>query len=260
MKKIIQEFFGKFGYVIHKKSRRWEPAANLNFLGEQVFSTDFELKIIEKHLKFTLTSPARMAATMRSLKYVSNNKIAGAFVECGVWKGGQILAGAEQLELLNDFREVYLYDTFSGMTSPTEVDVDLRNDSAIDQLKFLEPTANNLWAAVTAEEVEENLRTIEYPRKYFRFIVGDVMETLMKKDNLPSSIAVLRLDTDWFDSTYQELKVLYPLLSPGGVLLIDDYGHWKGSKLAAEKFFQEIGIDPFWSAVDYSCVMHVKIN
>jgi len=245
---------------MHKKTKKWEPDANLNFLGEQVFSTPQELEVIKSNLALTLTSPARMAATMRSLKYVVKNEIPGAFVECGVWKGGQVIAGAEQLKILKEEREIFLFDTFAGMTEPSEVDIDLRKNSASSQLEGTSPQADNLWAAVSLNEVEENLKKVNYPRGLVRFIVGDVRKTLTIKSNLPNSIAVLRLDTDWFDSTQAELEYLYPLLSIGGVLLIDDYGHWNGAKLAAEKYFEDRGLDPFWTAVDYSCVMHIKVK
>ena len=206
----------------------------------------------------TLTSRSRMAATMRSLKYISKNEVSGAFVECGIWKGGQIIVGMEQLKLLDDLREVYLYDTFAGMTEAGELDIDLNNVVAVEELKNTEPAEDNLWVAVSLEDVVSNLEKVKYPKEKVHYIVGDVRETLLVDRNLPEQISLLRLDTDWFDSTYLELKILYPLLSEGGVLLIDDYGHWNGSKLAADKYFSELGIDPFWIAIDYSCVLHIK--
>jgi hypothetical protein len=52
----------------------------------------------------------------------------------------------------------------------------------------------------------------------------------------PPALALLRLDTDWYESTRHELEHLYPRLSAGGVLIIDDYGHWKGSRRATDEF------------------------
>ena len=258
---LVQKLFNWFGYVIHDMHRTCNTETELKYKGEQIqnFSSLEELQIIDDNLKFTLTRPARMASTMRALKYVSINKIQGAFVECGVWKGGQIIVGAEQLRLLKDFREIFLYDTFNGMTEANEIDRSFLDESAISMMEISEPMSDNIWAKVSIEEVEKNLSNIDYPKKLMKFIIGDVRETLLTQKNLPERISVLRLDTDWFDSTYIELLKLYPLLSHGGVLLIDDYGHWEGSRLAAEKFFQEIGIDPFWIAIDYTCVMHIKV-
>jgi O-methyltransferase len=260
LKILGQKLFNWFGYVIHKMNRTCKTETELKYKGEQMinFSSTEELRIIDDNLKFTLTRPARMAATMRALKYVSINKIQGAFVECGVWKGGQIIVGIEQLKLLNEFREVLLYDTFSGMTEASEIDRSFLNQSAISLMETSEPTSDNIWTKVSITEVQKNLSNLDYPKKLIKFVVGDVRETLLTPKNLPERISVLRLDTDWFDSTYIELLKLYPLLSSGGVLLIDDYGHWEGSRRAADKFFQEIGIDPFWTAIDYTCVMHIK--
>jgi len=258
---LVQKLFNRSGYVIHKTDQTCKTETELKYKGEQmqIFSTSEELQIISDNLKFTLTRPARMAATMRALKYVSINRIDGAFVECGVWKGGQIIVGVEQLRLLNDLREVFLYDTFTGMTEASDVDTSFLNQSAISLMETSEPTSNSIWAKVSLEEVQKNLSNLDYPRNLIRYILGDVRQTLLTPKNLPEKISVLRLDTDWFDSTYIELEKLYPLLSRGGVLLIDDYGHWNGSRRAADKFFQEIGIDPFWNAIDYTCVMHIKL-
>lgn len=260
-KKIVQKLLAFKGYRIHKSTHRCVSYGDLTFLGEQNFCSKNQLEIIQKYLPFTLTSPARMAATIRALEYVSSNKIDGAFVECGVWKGGQIFAGLSQLLNNGDkSRDVFLFDTFAGMTEPSEIDIDLRGNSAISQLKELEKSADNLWAKVESDFIENHLKTIAYPRGRIRFIVGDVRKTLLNDVNLPDQISVLRLDTDWYDSTYIELEILYPRLNVGGILLIDDYGHWNGARTAAEDYFRLRGINPFWQIIDYSCVLHVKVR
>lgn len=71
-------------------------------------------------------------------------------------------------------------------------------------------------------------------------IEGDVLETLVKTQNIPGKISVLRLDTDWYESTKKELEVLYPKLAVGGVLMIDDYGYWGGAKKAVDEYFADI--------------------
>ena len=75
------------------------------------------------------------------------------------------------------------------------------------------------------------------------FVRGKVEDTIPK--NMPEKIALLRLDTDWYESTYHELKYLFPLLSKNGVLIIDDYGHWKGAKKAVDQYFGENNIQIF---------------
>jgi O-methyltransferase len=77
------------------------------------------------------------------------------------------------------------------------------------------------------------------------FIQGDVAVTLEVPNNLPEGIAVLRLDTDWYESTKKELEILYPRLSVGGVLLVDDYGHWVGAREAVDEYFKRHNNRPF---------------
>ena len=67
--------------------------------------------------------------------------------------------------------------------------------------------------------------------------------------NLPESISVLRLDTDWYESTKHELECLWPKVSPGGFVLIDDYGHFTGARKAVDEFF---GPETFLFRIDYS--------
>lgn len=89
-----------------------------------------------------------------------------------------------------------------------------------------------------------------------KFIEGDVCETLLESKNLPDKIALLRLDTDWYASTRTELEVLYPKISSGGILIVDDYGHWLGARKAVNEFF---GKDlPPVKELDYTAIMLVK--
>jgi predicted O-methyltransferase YrrM len=94
------------------------------------------------------------------------------------------------------------------------------------------------WCYASLDQVSQNFAAAGLSTKTSHFVKGDVMETL--KDNLPEQISVLRLDTDWYESTRFELEVLYPRLSKGGVLIIDDYGHWSGSRKATDEYFSSI--------------------
>jgi predicted O-methyltransferase YrrM len=90
------------------------------------------------------------------------------------------------------------------------------------------------------------------------YVKGDVLKTLKDRGNLPKSISILRLDTDWYDSTRIELEVLYPLLTPGGIIIIDDYGHWSGARSAVDEFFSKQEIKPFFSYIDYTGRVGIK--
>lgn len=89
------------------------------------------------------------------------------------------------------------------------------------------------------------------------FVIGPVEETLITK--VPERIALLRLDTDWYESTRAELEYLYPRLVVGGVLIVDDYGHWKGARKAVDEYFAALGNDaPLLNRLDYTGRMAVR--
>jgi hypothetical protein len=77
---------------------------------------------------------------------------------------------------------------------------------------------------------------VPYPPEKVHFIKGLVENTV--PDNAPERISILRLDTDWYESTRHELEHLYPRLVSGGVLIIDDYGYWRGSTQAVDEFLE----------------------
>ena len=79
---------------------------------------------------------------------------------------------------------------------------------------------------------------------------------LALKKNIPKKISLLRLDTDWYESTKIELEILYPLLQKGGILIIDDYGHWGGSKKAVDEFFLDKYV--WMHYIDYACRLIIK--
>jgi hypothetical protein len=94
----------------------------------------------------------------------------------------------------------------------------------------------NGWCYTPLEKVKESLEMTGYPSNKLHYIVGDVLQTLQHPENIPDKIAILRLDTDWYESTKHELNILFPKLKENGVLIIDDYGHWVGAKRAVDEF------------------------
>ncbi len=205
--------------------------------------SDFELlhkKIITKVAPFTMTSAERLYGLIESVVYIVKNNIQGSFVECGVWKGGSMMAIAETLLHLGvSDRQLFLYDTFAGMTPPTGEDVDQLNRDAASQLRKDETKKadSNIWAYSSLSEVKQNIATTGYPLENINFIQGDVLKTIPA--TMPNDIALLRLDTDWYESTKHEMEYLYPKLQQKGVLIIDDYGFWKGSRKAVDEYISE---------------------
>jgi hypothetical protein len=126
------------------------------------------------------------------------------------------------------------------MTEPTVRDRKLEDeDVTAAELMQDSPRDSRLWAVASKEDVLEGLATLPYPQDRFHLVEGPVEETI--PEAAPETIALLRLDTDWYESTRHELIHLYPRLQPGGVLIIDDYGTWQGSKEATDEWLAELG-------------------
>lgn len=199
----------------------------------------------------TMASYERLFATAMACKHVSAQGIKGDFVECGVWRGGNSIVAASILRLSGPERKVFLYDTFSGMTKPSDSDVLLETgEPAIEKFALTDIGEGSTWCMASMAEVSANLAAFGIDSHAVRLIKGDVSHTLDQPENLPDQIAVLRLDTDWYESTRKELEVLYPRLVSGGVLIIDDYGHWAGSKIAVDEYFSRLGYRPFFQYTD----------
>jgi len=204
-----------------------------------------------------MTSIERAYALYTSVRYIIQNQIPGAIVECGVWKGGSVMIVAYTLiTLRQNNRELYLYDTFAGMSQPENVDRDFENRQASTLLKSEDKSVSQIWGYATEAEVQNNLRKTHYDFQNIHFIKGMVEKTIPKY--LPKIIALLRLDTDWYSSTYHELKYLYPILARGGVLILDDYGHWQGSRKAVNQYFRKGALHEYLHRIDYTGRLLIK--
>lgn len=203
-------------------------------------------------LPFGKQSPERMRALIAALRTIERDHVPGDVVECGVFKGASIIVA----RLVAPSRLCWLYDTFTGMTEPGEFDTKRSGAKAIDSYRYKEERGER-WAASSVEDVKEYLRqTHTLDEQRLRFVVGDVSRTLLDPVNLPDAIALLRLDTDWYESTKIELEVLYPRLSAGGILIVDDYGHWLGARKAVDEY---LGVTAKQlTMIDYTAAMMAK--
>lgn len=207
-----------------------------------------ELEILRQVRSWTMTSPDRVYALIQAVRYISANHIPGALVECGVWKGGSMAAVARTLIQSKDLsRELYLFDTFEGMTAPTEKDLDY---TGVKASKVLQDIPGDRCEDAPLEQVKEVLYATGYPKERIHFVRGRVEETI--PSSAPDQIALLRLDTDWYESTKHELIHLFPRIPKAGVIIIDDYGHWQGSRKACDEYFVENRIPILLNRIDYS--------
>jgi hypothetical protein len=209
--------------------------------------------------RHTLTSAARVASLCDSVEYLVRNDIEGDIAECGVWKGGSMMAAALTLLRLGDTsRHLYLYDTYEGMTEPTAEDVSSPYDGYSPHKRWKRITSRGgRWAGVAVPEVQAAIESTGYPKDKIHCIAGKVEDTIPEQSP-PGPIALLRLDTDWYESTRHELEHLYPALVDGGVLIIDDYGHYEGARKAVDEYFARTGQAVLLNRIDYTGRVAVK--
>jgi len=226
--------------------------------------TASEVKIVERAKPYTLTSAERLCALIDAVRYCTKRQLPGAFAECGVWMGGSVLAMILTLQDLgaND-RPIYLYDTFEGMTRPTEFDTTRYGGRALkhwdDREKRMDsPFERHIFNPQSFHEdaVRELLLETGYPPDLVEFVRGPVEQTIPGR--APDGLALLRLDTDWYESTRHELEHLYPRVCEAGVLIIDDYGHWDGARRAVDEYFDAHAPLPLLNRIDYSGRIAVK--
>ena len=207
---------------------------------------------------YTMTSAERIRALCTAVRYIEHARIEGAVAECGVWRGGSMMAVARTLTYLESLhRHLYLFDTFEGMTEPGPHDIALTGETAKYLLKHSDRTEEDrVWCYAPIERVAKALALTGYPNERLHLIPGQVEQTL--RTAAPDRIALLRLDTDWYESTREELNVLFPRLSRGGVLIIDDYGHWQGARRAVDEYVQAHQLKLLLHPIDYTGRIAVK--
>ena len=217
------------------------------------------LALYERCKPFTMTSLERLYSLHKCAEYIAAAGIAGDLAECGVWRGGSCMLMALGLIRAGDTgRHIYMYDTFEGHPRPDpDKDVDLWGNRGIDEWRRQEEAGTlGEWGVASLAEVRGNLLSTGYPAERLIFVQGMVETTV--PGNTPENLALLRLDTDWYESTRVALQHLYPKLAEGGVLIIDDYGHYRGQRQAVDEYFAEIGEKPLLHRIDYSCRVMVK--
>ena len=249
MKQLILKLLNRFGYQLAK------------FPVTEAIPTDFPsdvVRIFQAVRPYTQTSPERINAVCESVRYLTSNGIEGDIVECGVWRGGSMMAAAKMLKELNSSdRRLYLFDTFEGMPPATSEDVDLHGVAGERLIQeSIDATGEN-WNFASLGEVTENLYGTSYPKENITFVKGMIEDTLVA--NAPAKIALLRLDTDWYESTKHELEVLMPRMAKGGIVIIDDYGHFQGARKAVDEYIATYKPRIFLSRIDYTGRMFVCV-
>ena len=255
VKNVVKKGLRALGFRIPEKTftSKW---------GKIAIELDADEADIIKYVKgnrLTMTGLAECVNTLKSCKYAVENNIPGDFVECGVWRGGHGILAKKVFELLGSDKKVWMFDTFEGMTEPTKVDVyAISKKLAKINYDNMKTATHNEWCYASLEDVKNNCISSGLNLEAFNFVKGDVLQTLSIGKNLPKQICILRLDTDWYESTKAELEVLYPLLSKQGVLIIDDYGAWEGSRKAVDEYFDKTKYKPLFNVVNEAARSAIK--
>ena len=194
-----------------------------------------------------------------NIKYIVEHDIPGDIVECGVWRGGMMQLAALTLKHLGDeSRNLYLYDTFDGMPEPEDHDLNWDGLSAKSTWQTFTDAGKKWGFGGTLEQVRSTMLSTEYPQDKLVFVQGMVEDTI--PGTIPETISILRLDTDLYSSTRHELVELYPKLSVGGVLVIDDYGYYQGARKATDEYMAQNKVKMLLNRIHTSVHQGVKIE
>ena len=247
----VNRFLNKYGYGFVKLSyypMHWD----MNSEGDLEFR-----KLHAQCAPYAMSSVERMYALYQAACYVARHSVDGDFVECGVFRGASSMLAALSLRAQGvEHKDLYLYDTFAGMPPPTEQDRDFGGRCVEQARGDLGVSSVSDMYAASLDEVKTHMALTGYSAHRIRYVVGKVEDTIPKV--VPDKISILRLDTDWYESTYHELVHLYPLLVSGGVLIIDDYGHWQGARRAVDQYLAESGARILLNRIDYTGRIAVK--
>lgn len=193
-----------------------------------------------------MTDHHKLTALIEAIGYLASSEIDGDIVECGVWRGGSMMAAALALTDAGDTsRDLFLFDTYEGLPSPEAIDRRVGDLLPAAEVGAEFTADGKRWAEASLDDVAEGMRSVGYPPELVHYVKGLVEDTL--PDAAPEQIALLRLDTDWYRSTAHELAHLYPRLVHGGVLILDDYGHWDGARRA---------VDEYLAGLDHPLLLH----
>ena len=187
---------------------------------------------------YSMMSHARLRGVYDGICRVNQKGIPGDLVECGTARGGCAALMGLTCNNTNPARRLWIFDTFEGLPPPT------KNDPDYELAKAREGDCRS--------SIEEVRRLLDR--------LGISCEPMMIKglfqDTVPGAtvgqIAFLHLDGDWYDSTMVCLEHLYDKISPGGIVQVDDYGHWAGARKALHEFFNKRAIRVDLHYLDYT--------
>jgi O-methyltransferase len=256
VQKITRELLRPF----RRLSRGHRSSAQSNPSAARQYPPDFtapEIATVKAVAPYTMTGSERVVGLVRAVEHLVRTGISGDIVECGVWRGGSMMAVAlTMMRLGQPNRKLHLFDTFEGMPPSADIDRGHAGRLASENRKTSPWSTPDSWCMAGIDEVKQNLFATGYPSDLLCFVQGRVEETIPQ--HAPESISLLRLDTDWYESTRHEFEHLYPRLVPGGVLILDDYGFWQGARRATDEYLATVRNPPLLCRIDSCGCIAVK--
>lgn len=204
------------------------------------------LEIVQNN---TMCSEKRIQSLQDRLYRINN--LDGDIVECGTWKGGLAALMLQHIITRKLNKLLFIYDTFEGMPEPGDKD----HPDALRRYGELKDGEYSDWCRAGIDIVRDTLSQVtETYSDHCYLVEGKVEDTLEVFG--PQSIALCRLDTDWYSSTKVEMEVLFPRVVKGGYIIVDDYSDWPGCKLAVDEYLANVEEDYNLSIEDGSLVIH----
>lgn len=256
MRNLVKKILRKYGFEL-------TPTPTSLYVQEGIVN-----KVQKLVVGFTMLPDARMISLCDQVGYCNVKGISGAFVECGVWKGGSVALMAYVSKMTgHEYRQLHLLDAFSDICAPNpEVDgakavSETATFGAYDDRKPkpLEGIYDSIGGHGTIDACKEVLfNRVKYPESNVTFHKGWFQDTAFDAAAIIGPIALLRLDGDWYESTKICLEAFYDNVVKGGIVIIDDYLYYDGCRKAVDEFLESRKITAFLGKVDSSCYYFVK--
>jgi O-methyltransferase len=196
-------------------------------------SVNFARLFLKVQPNYTMVQNSHLIKLFRLVQEVNRNDIPGDIVECGVWNGGSaaIMAVANKSDpRYYPLRTIWLFDSFQGLPRPGE------KDGVEEQKAYFEG-----WNKGDIKKVNHILNRLKISSERVKIVEGWFDKTL--ESAAVSDIAILHIDADWYASVKKILDVFYPKVVPGGFVIFDDYGHWRGCDQAVADYILEHGLN-----------------
>lgn len=239
-------------------------------LPTSVYGNDNELaRFLAVVAPYTMLPLERLISLYDQARFCEREGVEGAFVECGVWKGGAVGLMALAAGGSDGTRQLHLFDAFTDICEP-DSDVDgaraVREtkrvggaNGASGRLQPLDGFYDKVGGHGTLEGCVDLLqKRIGYPANRVQYHVGWFQDTLPEAAPKIGPIAILRLDGDWYASTKVCLEHLFNSVVKGGIVIIDDYGTYEGCQRAVDEFLTARGLKAYLHQVDTGCHYFVK--